>query len=207
MQERTNRLQRGIAYALILIGILGTGFLVFLVVDNLSINAPATLPETEPEGTLSEATAFEQEEPADIPTGIRIGQRAPDFRLRSLENEAVALSDFLGKIVILDFWASWCTPCRLTMPGLETIARSLASEVVLLGVSLDRSAGNAANYLASNNFDVMIALYESYASAFAVFRTYGDGGIPKTYVIDREGIIRYVGHPAQLSRQTIEGML
>lgn len=207
MQEQTNRLQRGITYALIIIGILGTGFLVFLAVDRPSIDAPATLPEIEPEGIPSDAVAFEQEEPADVPTGIRIGQRAPDFHLRSLENEAVALSDYLGKIVILEFWASWCGPCRFTMPELENIARSLASDVVLLGVSLDRSERNAANYLASNNFDAMIALYESYASAFAVFQTYGDGGIPKTYVIDRDGIIRFVGHPARLSRQTIERLL
>ena len=207
MQERANRLQRGIAYALILIGILGTGLLVFLLADNLSINTPVTLPEPEPEGTSSDAIAFEQETPSDVPSGIRIGQRAPDFRLRSLENEDVALSDFLGKVVILDFWASWCGPCRLTMPGLEDIARSLAPDVVLLGVNLDRTAENATNYLATNNFDVMIALYESYAAAFAVFRAFGDGGIPRTFVIDREGIIRFVGHPAQLSRQTIERLL
>ena len=207
MQERTNRYQKVVTYALMLLGILGTALLVFIVLDHLSSNAPAILPEVGPEGTLSEAIALEQEVPADIQTGIRIGQRAPDFRLLSLENDAVSLSDFLGKIVILDFWASWCGPCRLTMPGLEGIASSLTSDVVLLGVSLDRNAQDATDYLASNNFDVMIALYESYGSAFAVFRTYGDGGIPKTFVIDRDGIIRFVGHPARLSRQTIEGLL
>ncbi len=207
MQERTNRLQRGITYALVLIGILGTAFLVFLVIDNRSIDVPETLPEAEPADILSDAVAFEQETPTDIPIGIRIGQRAPDFQLRSLENKVVSLSDFLGQIVILDFWASWCAPCRLTMPGLEDIARSLASDVVLLGVSLDRTEANATNYLARNKFDAMIALYESYSSAFALFRTYGDGGIPRTFVIDREGIIRFVGHPARLSRQTIEGLL
>lgn len=207
MQERKNRLQRGITYALILMGILGIGLLVFLVVDNPSTDAPTTLPRIEPEGILSDAVALEQETPADVPTGIRIGQRAPGFQLLSLENEVVSLSDFLGKIVILDFWASWCAPCRLTMPGLEDIARSLASDVVLLGVSLDRTEGQATNYLAMNNFNAMIALYESYASAFALFRTYGDGGIPRTFVIDRDGIIRFVGHPGRLSRQTIERLL
>lgn len=207
MQQRANRLQKGIAYTLILMGILGTGFLVFQVVDNLLINAPEMLPETEPEGTLSSAVVSDQEEPSDVPIGIRIGQRAPDFDLRSLENEPVSLSDFLGQIVILDFWATWCGPCKLTMPGLDTIALSLAPDVVLLGVNLDRNAADAADYLASNNFDAMVALHESYASAFAIFRTYGDGGIPRTFVIDRGGIIRYVGHPARLSRQAIERLL
>jgi len=207
MKERTNRLQRSIAYALILIGILGTGFLVYVVVDHLSVNAPAIRPAMDPNSALSDTITTAPEEPSDVSIGIRVGQRAPNFRLRSLENEDVSLSDFLGRIVILDFWASWCGPCQLTMPGLEDIARSLASDVVLLGVNLDRSEADAAGYLGSNNFDAMIALYESYASAYAVFQTYGNGGIPKTYVIDRAGIIRYVGHPARLSRQTIESML
>ena len=207
MQERANRLQKAITYALIFVGILGIAFLVFLVVDRPSIDAPTSLPEIESEGIPTDVVVFEQEEQADVPIGIRIGQRAPDFRLRSLENEAVALSDYLGKVVILNFWASWCGPCRLTMPELEDIARSLTTDVILLGVNLDRSKQNATNYLASNNFAAMITLYESYASAFAVFRTYGNGGIPKTYVIDRAGIIRFVGHPARLSRQTIERLL
>ena len=158
MQERTNRLQRGVTYALIFLGILGTGFLAFIVVDHLSLSTPAILPEAVSEDTLPDAIAFEQETPTEVPIGIRIGQRAPDFRLLSLEDEAVSLSDFLGRIVILDFWASWCAPCRLTMPGLEGIASSLPSDVVLLGVSLDRNAENAANYMASNDFDVMIAV-------------------------------------------------
>jgi len=207
MQERATRLQQIITYALIFVGILGIALLVFLVVDKPSIDVPTSLPEIEPEGIPIDVVVLEEEELEDVPIGIRIGQRAPDFRLRSLENEAVALSDYLGKVVILDFWASWCGPCRLTMPELEDIARSLTTDVVLLGVNLDRTERNAANYLASNNFDAMITLYESYASAFAVFRTYGNGGIPRTYVIDRDGIIRFVGHPARLSRQTIERLL
>jgi thiol-disulfide isomerase/thioredoxin len=144
---------------------------------------------------------------ADVPVGIRINQRAPDFLLQSLDNESVALSDFLGRVVILDFWASWCGPCKTTMPGLESLARALSPDVVLVGVSLDQVAANAIGYLATNHFDAMIALYESYAAAYAVFQTYGGGGIPKTYVIDRTGIIRYVGHPASLSRQTVERLI
>ena len=93
------------------------------------------------------------------------------------------------------------------MPGLESLAKSLAADVVLIGVSLDRSASHASDYLTTNNYDAMVALYQSYAAAYNVFQTYGGGGIPKTFVIDREGIIRYVGHPASLPRQTVERLI
>lgn len=207
MQEQAKRLQRGVSYALITIGIIGMGFLTYLVIDNLSTNEVVTLSENETEEIHSDDVAADQEVVSNVPIGISVGQRAPDFHLLSLDNEVVALSDFLGRIVILDFWASWCVPCQLTLPGLETIARSLAPDVVLVGVSLDRNAENAANYLATNKFDNMIALYESYASAYAVFQMYGGGGIPKTFIIDQQGVIRFVGHPAQLSQQTIEELL
>ncbi|MFC2079508.1 TlpA family protein disulfide reductase [Candidatus Bipolaricaulota bacterium] len=207
MQEQTNRLQRVSTYALLVVGIIGIGLLVYFVVDHLSVDAPAGLTEATSEDVSAAAPIPSSEGQSEVPVGNRIGQRAPDFQLRSLAGETVSLSGFLGKVVILDFWASWCGPCRLTMPGLEEIAQSLSPDVILLGVSLDRTEGNASNYLTTNSFDTMIALYESYASALAVFRAYGDGGIPKTYVIDREGVIRYVGHPGSLPRRTVEGLL
>lgn len=204
MKERTRTLKQIITYTLLFVGILGIGFLIYIVVDHLSPNTQATDPTISANAPLSETVTAAPEEPSEIPIGIRVGQRAPDFQLRSLENNDVALSDFLGKVVILDFWATWCTPCRLTMPGLEDIARTSASDVTLLGVNLDRKEETAVDYLASNDFDAMIALHQSYDAAYRVFERYGGGGIPKTYVIDRDGIIRYVGHPASLSRQTIE---
>ena len=216
MQERTSRLQKAVAYALLLIGLLGIGLLVYVVVDRLAFSAPAISSQANLEPSISDAIPSEPEvtagteateEKADVAIGIRIGQRAPDFHLQSLDNEDVALSDFLGQVVILDFWASWCGPCKSTMPRLEDFAREMAPDVVLLGVSVDRNATDASDYLASNNFDAMIALYESYAAAFSVSLTYAVSGIPKTYVIDRDGIIRYVGHPAVLPRQTIERLL
>ncbi|MCK4570420.1 TlpA family protein disulfide reductase [Candidatus Bipolaricaulota bacterium] len=211
MQKQTNRQQKLLTYALLLIGILGIGFLIYVVVDRVLLSTPAVSPLPNPEAAAAPNPIASETEAIDdmagVTIGIRVGQRAPDFRLRSLDNENVALSDFLGRVVILDFWASWCSPCKSTMPGLENLARELAPDVVLVGVSLDRSAVNASSYLASNNYDAMIALYESYTSAYEVFKTYGGGGIPKTYVIDRTGIIRYTGHPASLSRQAIERLI
>lgn len=207
MQKQNNRQQKLLPYALLLIGILGIGFLIYIMVDRVLLSTPTISPQASSELSISDPIISEPENTADATIGIRIGQRAPDFRLQSLDNEDVALSDFLGRVIILDFWASWCGPCQSTMPGLESLARTLAPDVVLLGVSLDRTAANASDYLTANNYDAMIALYESYSSAYEVFKTYGGGGIPKTYVIDRAGIIRYAGHPASLPRQTIERLI
>lgn len=207
MQERTNRIRQIIVSALLVVGIIGVGFLIYVVVDHLSSDAPAVLSGIEADATPSAAIPQAPGGSTNIPTGIRIGQRAPDFRLLSLDLDFVSLSDYLGKVVILDFWASWCGPCRQTMPKLDAIAQSLAADVVLLGVNLDRTAEDAVNYLTANSFDAMLTLYGSYAAAFEVHRAYGNGGIPKTFVLDREGVIRYVGHPASMSRRTVERLL
>jgi thiol-disulfide isomerase/thioredoxin len=215
MERQTNQMQKSVTYALIVIGILGIGLLGYVVGSRLMSPPPATAPVATPATAVTDpivsrpGQSSQPQGTTDVQTGIRIGQRAPDFVLRSLDNIAIALSDFVGKVVILDFWASWCGPCKTSMPKLESLARALAGDVILVGVSLDRSAANASNYLADNDYQAMVALYENYAAAYNVFETYGGGGIPKTFVIDREGIIRYVGHPASpsLSRQTIERLI
>jgi len=210
MSAKLNRVQRAVSALLMVAGVVAVGFLVYATLDRLFFAEPSTQPSAE---SVAETQPALQQEPVvtptDIQTGIRIGQRAPNFRLPSLDNVDVSLSDHLGSVVILDFWASWCGPCKLTMPGIEQLAQSMAPDVVLLGVSLDRKATDASDYLSANNYDAIIALYGSYTLAYNLFQDYGNGGIPKTFVIDREGIIRYVGHPGELLRslQVIEALI
>jgi len=145
-------------------------------------------------------------EVSGLPVGYRVGQRAPDFTLPTFEGTSIALSDYRGRIVVLDFWASWCIPCRLTMPSLEAIAETY-SEVTLLGVCLDRSRADAIAYLNSRENSSMVAVYGSLMSASAVSSTYGVAGIPRTFVIDQEGVVRFADHPANLSPEAIEALL
>ncbi len=211
MKTSTSRIGQWISIVLVCVGILGLGFLGYRIVNTLmststdvadsGIDQPQVRPIAEDAPVVADPTYDE------ISIGIRIGERAPDFQLLTLDGDLAALSDYRGHVIILDFWASWCTPCRLTMPSVETLVKALEPDVVLLGVSLDRSAQNAVDYLTRNGFDAMIGLYGSYAAAYGVFQTYGNGGIPKTFVIDREGIIRYVGHPSRLSKLTLEPWL
>jgi thiol-disulfide isomerase/thioredoxin len=65
---------------------------------------------------------------------------APDSKFLTMEGKTVSLSDYKGKVVLLDFWATWCGPCRMAMPGLQKIHESMKSKgLVVLGVSLDRN--------------------------------------------------------------------
>jgi len=141
-----------------------------------------------------------------IPIGHRVGQQARDFTLPTFAGNPVSLSDYRGDVVVLDFWASWCIPCRLTMPVIEELVQQFP-EIVLLGVSLDRSRSDAVAYLESRAESTMIAVYGSLSAASAVSRDYAVSGIPRTFVIDREGIIRFADHPANLTARTIESLL
>jgi len=145
------------------------------------------------------------EEPA-IAIGPRVGLRAPDFSLPTLAGKQVSLSDYRGRVVVLDFWASWCIPCRVTMPAIEELSRRFP-EIVLLGVSLDRSLSDAVAYIESRPESGLIPVYGSLSAASAVSQAYAVLGIPRTFVIDREGIVRFADHPANLTEDTIETLL
>ncbi len=143
-----------------------------------------------------------------VATGYRIGEIAPDFTLRSLDGQTVSLSQFRGSVVILDFWASWCGPCRATLPALHALWREVADRgVVFMGVSLDRSERAAAGYLDASALGGMLALWDSLAAAQAVAANYGARAIPRTVVIDRRGIVRFNAHPAKLDRALVASLL
>ena len=138
--------------------------------------------------------------------GHHVGDAAPPFSLPSLTGESISLSDYRGQLVILDFWASWCIPCLLSMPSLEAMARELGDDVILVGVSLDRTEAEARSYVDSRGYTDLVALYGSLSEARGVANEYGVLGIPRTFVIDREGIVRFAGHPSLLTRNLITSL-
>jgi peroxiredoxin len=171
-------------------------------------SAPTPEPEPAPAVPIAEEATKASPAPALVATGSRIGERAPDFSLRSLGGEMVSLAQFRGHVVILDFWASWCAPCRATMPTLHALWQDVASRgVVLVGISLDRSAAAATAYLAANKYEDMVALWESLAAAQSVASLYGVRAIPRTVVIDRNGVVRFNNHSAMLNRALLEPIL
>lgn len=133
---------------------------------------------------------------------------APGFALESLDGESIALATFVGRVVVLDFWATWCKPCIKTFPGLhELVGQYAAEDVALLVVSLDRVEKRARDFLVENGYTTDNVLWSSMEESRAVKALYGVIGIPHTFIIDREGIIRFSGHPSRLSTEDIEPWL
>ncbi len=129
---------------------------------------------------------------------------APEFSLPALDGQTVTLSALRGEVVILDFWASWCKPCTRTLPALHALAARLADRgVVLLAVSLDRNEEAARGYVDQQGFDPGAVLYGSLDAARAVKDLYGVVGIPRTFVIDRAGWIRFSGSPSGVTEELV----
>ncbi len=122
------------------------------------------------------------------------GREAPGFTLESFEGGSLSLSDFKGQPVIMNFWASWCVPCRQEAPALEAVWRSFKDEgLVVIGVNMPRSDPEEQARAFLEEFGV------SYPNVFDTrgFSAidYGVSGIPVTFFVDREGIVerRFVG--------------
>jgi PKD repeat protein len=143
-----------------------------------------------------------------ISVGTKVGEKAPDFTLQSLDEQTVSLSQFRGFVVLLDFWASSCGPCRSTLPYLETLRARYAGEgLVLVSVSVDENVEDVRSFLEEGGYSQIVALWQSHEAAEAVRQRYGVTDIPRTFVMDRQGIIRWVGQPIVLRDRDIEPWL
>jgi len=110
---------------------------------------------------------------------------APDWHLNDVDGKPVKLSDFRGKVVILDFWATWCPPCRAEIPGFVALQKKYADKgLTVIGVSLDEQGASVVKPFMqrfSMNYPVVIGNDK-------VTAEYGGiSAIPTTFIIDREG--------------------
>jgi len=119
-------------------------------------------------------------------TGLEIGRPAPEFELPDLSGRAVSLAQYQGKIVLIDFWATWCGPCRLSMPLLEDLQREYSSELVLLAVNLQEPLEEVRHYVEMRRIRSRVLLDEE----GRVGATYGSDSIPMQVLIDQRGIVR-----------------
>jgi len=113
---------------------------------------------------------------------------APAFELQDLDGNMVSLADFQGKIVMLDFWATWCGPCRMTMPLLEELQQEHPDDFTLLAINLGEPLDLVFPYVKRQGIHsrVLLDIDNSVGSA------YGSSSIPMQVIIDQQGIMRFV---------------
>ena len=116
----------------------------------------------------------------------RIGTAAPDFTVQDSEH-AVSLNQLKGKVVVLNFWATWCPPCIEEMPSLVRMQQRMQSKgVTVLAVSVDADDGNYRRFLRDHNVN-LLSVRDPDQKSNALYGTFK---FPETYVIDRNGVMR-----------------
>ncbi|MCD6290472.1 MAG: TlpA family protein disulfide reductase [Anaerolineae bacterium] len=119
--------------------------------------------------------------------GARVGLMAPDFTLSRLDGQPVSLSELRGQAVVLNFWATWCPPCRAEMPALERVYQAHREDgVVVLGVNQGETGAAVNPFLKEFGISFPVLL----DAQGNVGRLYRVQALPTTYFIDRQGMIR-----------------
>ncbi|MBI2907762.1 MAG: redoxin domain-containing protein [Chloroflexi bacterium] len=133
----------------------------------------------------------------------RVGKTAPDFTLTSLSGETVSLSSLRGKAVLINFWASWCDPCRAEMPGMEKVWKELKDQgMVILAINEREDKETAGKFVKELGLTFPILL----DPGEVVFNTYRVTLFPSSFFIDREGVIRYMT-VGQMSESTVRSRI
>jgi peroxiredoxin len=132
----------------------------------------------------------------------RVNFQAPDFGLTTIDGKEIALSDYRGKVVLINFWATWCPPCRTEMPDIRDAAVAHPDNFVVLAINNGESDEAAENFARLFNLQFPVLL----DSDGAVARKYNVQGMPTSFFVDRAGIVRAANMGA-MSRAYIEAQI
>ncbi len=146
--------------------------------DQVQIGGLMTTPP-ETEAVTQPVTAPESQPPATTEPDYA----APDFTMVNWEGNEVNLTDFLGKPIILNFWASWCGPCKMEMPEIQDFYDKYGEDIHFLLVSVDDSVDTAKDFIAQEGYTFPVYFDTTSYGAY----TYGASSIPLTYFIDADG--------------------
>ncbi|MGG1685603.1 TlpA family protein disulfide reductase [Pseudalkalibacillus sp. NRS-1564] len=159
----------------VLSGFLAFGLQVFT--DNKNVNV---INQAEPAKQVSGA----------VEVGLQKGDKAPDFTLYSLEGEEVSLSDYKGKVTFINFWTTWCPPCKKEMPDMQEFyeekAEEYDAEILSINITTNESSSQVVEDFVKENaltFPVLLDENGEQSNTFATIT------IPTTYLVDKNGII------------------
>jgi peroxiredoxin len=118
-----------------------------------------------------------------------LGKAAPEFTLKDVEGREMTLASLRGKPVLLDFWATWCEPCRQATPHIQTLHDQFKDKgLMVIGIDTNEEAEQASKYFADQKYTFANLL----GSGNDVIKNYGANGIPLVVLIDKDGVVRYV---------------
>lgn len=147
--------------------------------------------QLEPQGKFSskarQAIEGAHQAPASTP-GVSPSTRAPDFSLRSMQGEEISSKTLAGKVVLLDFWATWCGPCRMALPGLRKLYQKFSTDrrFVMISISSDRNASAWRDFVRNSQVTWPQYLDQDYR----INRLFGVRGFPTYVLIGPDGILR-----------------
>ena len=135
---------------------------------------------------------------------VSVGETAPEIELTSIDGKKSKLSDYRGKAVFLNFWASWCNPCKAELPDIQEMSRRMdANAFVVVAVSVDTTgADKLKEFLNDRGISFPVYLDPTMTAA----KRYGVTGFPETFILDKKGVIvkRYVGPREWTSRSMLD---
>ena len=127
--------------------------------------------------------------PAVLWAGVDTGD-APAFSVTTLDGDDLSSESLRGKVVLVDFWATWCDPCTKSFPFYSNLAAEYSGELVVIAVSLDSDKEKVREFLKGRDVGFEVVWQKKHAAA----RVFGPQTFPTSYLIDRKGVVRHV-HP------------
>jgi len=125
--------------------------------------------------------------PEPVATAATKGSVAPNFSLKNLQGETFDLARYRGQVVLVNFWATWCPPCRAEMPSMEKLSKIMAGEkFVMLAINIEEDGQeNVAEFLKEHphSFPVLLDTEAKVQEAYGVYR------FPETFVVGKDGVI------------------
>lgn len=133
---------------------------------------------------------------------VMVGDSAPDFQITADDGKKISRSDFGGRLLVLNFWATWCPPCIQEMPSLDAFQQRMRGKgVVVLGISVDKNERSYREFLRR----AKVSFITARDPEAEISSSYGTFKYPETYVIDRQGKVleKFIGPEDWLAPQLI----
>ena len=128
----------------------------------------------------------ENSESEDVSGPAVEGRLAPQFSVKDRSGQLHSLNDFRGKVVLVNFWATWCPPCIEEMPSMDSLQKTLDQEKFsIIAISVDDSWDSVDTFIKSSDLDLNI--YSDFEGKVA--KLYGTHKVPETYILNKEGIV------------------